>query len=39
MIDDIVEKKAYAGKRQEAQKMMKKCRKLHLGNMLTEELK
>ncbi len=39
MIDDIVEKKAYAGKRQEAQKMMRKCRKLHLGNMMAGEMK
>ena len=39
MIDDNVEKKVYAGKRQEAQKLMRKCRKLHLGNMMAEELK
>ncbi len=39
MIDDNVEKKVYSGKRREAQKMMRKSRKLHLGNMMIEELK
>jgi hypothetical protein len=39
MIDDNAEMKAYSGKRREAQKMMRKCRKLHVGNMMAEELK
>jgi hypothetical protein len=38
MIDDNIEMKAYAGKRRDAQKLMRKNRKL-LGNRMAEELK
>jgi len=38
MIDDNVEMKAYAGKRRDAQKLMRKSRKL-LENRMAEELK
>jgi len=38
MIDDDAEMKAYAGKRLDAQKMMRKSRKL-LGNRMAVELK
>jgi hypothetical protein len=38
MIDDNVETKAYAGKRRDAQRLMRKSRKL-LGNRMAEELK
>ncbi|GEM_PF-1636834 len=39
MIDDNVEMKAYAGKRRDAQKLMRKSRKHLLGNRMAEELK
>jgi hypothetical protein len=38
MVDDNVEMKTYAGKRRDAQRLMRKSRKL-LGNRMAEELK